>query len=142
MEPKRIDGVLDPFWETGTEGIVWSVYGDRANSPQLSYDKLHTLRDGDRLIIYAPDNETVVFDDFINLVWQPSCEQDPATGVLVERPYQTALGFVVNGVQMGLNPDEWARFFFPREWYGGAAQETPDLWATLYQAPRPTRRWR
>lgn len=119
-----------PHFETGTEGIVWSVYADRrlvTSYEQWSYDKLYSLKNGDRLIIYAPDNKTPVFDDFINLIWPG--QQQP-----------TALGFRVNGVQTGLDPDDWARFFFPLEWYGGSASEVPALWATLYKAPKPIRK--
>lgn len=41
-------GALEPFCETGTEGVVWSVheYG------QAGYDGLNCLNDGDKLTVY------------------------------------------------------------------------------------------
>lgn len=44
-----IFGALEPFCETGTEGVVWSVheYG------KAGYDGLNCLEDGDRLTIYS-----------------------------------------------------------------------------------------
>lgn len=46
---ETIFGALEPFCETGTEGIVWSVseYG------KTGYDGLHTLKDGDSLTVYG-----------------------------------------------------------------------------------------
>lgn len=42
-------GALDPFAETGTEGVIWSVheYGKR------SYDGLNCLENGDKLTVYS-----------------------------------------------------------------------------------------
>jgi hypothetical protein len=138
---ERIDGVLDGFFETGTEGVIWSVYADRTNPEFRSYNKLHRIKDGDRLIVYAPDNKTVVFDEVIDYDthagWRPYPMQTEGLPVYGQ---QVALGFWVHGVQRGMAPDDWARFFFPREWYGGPKADVPDLWATLYHAPRPTRK--
>jgi hypothetical protein len=46
---KVIFGSLEPFSETGTEGIVWSIceYG------KDGYDALHCLKNGDRLTVYS-----------------------------------------------------------------------------------------
>lgn len=138
--PPKIEGILEPHFETGTEGIVWSVYADRrlvTSYEQWSYDKLYSLHDGDRLIVYAPDNKTVVFDDFIDLDWNAGIVHDPGPGG------QEALGFWVHGIQRGFEPDDWARFFFPFEWSDAPSLEVRPLWATLYKAPKPKRApWR
>jgi hypothetical protein len=131
---KPIEGILEPHFETGTEGVIWSVYEDRSNLFYRDYTKLHTLKDGDHLTICAPDNKTVVFKDFIDLDWHAGAVHDPGPGG------QEALGMWVHGIQRGFDPDDWARLFFPREWYGGPAIEVPDLWATLVKAPKPA--WR
>ncbi len=131
--PLKIEGILEPHFETGTEGIVWSVYADRrpeAAHEQWSYNKLHTLRDGDRLVIYAPDNKTVVFEEVICLDWETSIEMDPGPGG------QVALGLWVNGIQKGYDADEWAMFFFPHHWMGNPEEGYRPLWATLYKAPK------
>ena len=46
---KVIFGALEPFCETGTEGVVWSVheYG------KPGYEGLNCLEDGDRLTVYS-----------------------------------------------------------------------------------------
>lgn len=46
---KVIFGAMEPFCETGTEGVIWSVreYG------KSGYDGLVTLKDGDKLTVYA-----------------------------------------------------------------------------------------
>ncbi len=45
---KVIFGALEPFCETGTEGVIWSIseYG------KSGYDGLNVLKDGDRLTVY------------------------------------------------------------------------------------------
>ncbi|MGE4313151.1 MAG: hypothetical protein AB7E85_02615 [Pseudobdellovibrionaceae bacterium] len=44
-----IYGALDPFFETGTEGVIWSVqeFGN------YGYAGLHCLKDGDKLTVYS-----------------------------------------------------------------------------------------
>lgn len=41
-------GSLEPFCETGTEGVIWSVheYG------KAGYEGLHCLKEGDKLVVY------------------------------------------------------------------------------------------
>jgi hypothetical protein len=46
---KVVYGALEPFCETGTEGIVWSVH--EYGVP--SYPGLHCLEDGDELTVYS-----------------------------------------------------------------------------------------
>lgn len=45
---KVIFGALEPFCETGTEGVIWSIseYGKNG------YDGLNVLKDGDKLTVY------------------------------------------------------------------------------------------
>lgn len=46
---KVIYGALDPFCETGTEGVIWAVHEYGVSS----YAGLHTLKDGDELTVYG-----------------------------------------------------------------------------------------
>jgi hypothetical protein len=49
QDGREMFGALEPFCETGTEGIVWSVMEYGRNG----YDALHCLRDGDELTVYS-----------------------------------------------------------------------------------------
>ncbi len=48
-DAKVIYGSLEPFFETGTEGVIWAVheYG------KPGYEGLHYLKDGDKLTAYS-----------------------------------------------------------------------------------------
>jgi hypothetical protein len=46
---KTVHGSLEPFLETGTEGVIWSVQEYGKNG----YDGLHCLQDGDSLEIFS-----------------------------------------------------------------------------------------
>ena len=49
----KISGVLDAFFETGTEGVIWSLYDDKNNG----YDSLHCLENGDYLKVFSESGE-------------------------------------------------------------------------------------
>ena len=51
----KIVGVLEPFFETGTEGTIWSVYEDG----KKGYDGLYIIHTGDHLIIYGEEREII-----------------------------------------------------------------------------------
>lgn len=99
-------GFLDVYCETGSEGFHWIVteFAHRANPYE---DQVH-LKDGDHLTI---------FDDSDAIVWQGQIKYDWEIGY---KPYrrnpkngqQQALGCLVNGIQEGFQPDEWANLFF------------------------------
>lgn len=48
-EPRKrvIHGTLEDFFETGTEGVVWSVSDD----DDIGYPGLHPIKEGDHLTI-------------------------------------------------------------------------------------------
>ena len=51
----KIIGVLEPYFETGTEGTVWSIFEDGKEG----YDGLHMIEEGDHLTIYGENNEVL-----------------------------------------------------------------------------------
>lgn len=60
---KVIYGALEPFFETGTEGVQWSIteYGKKG------YEALHSVGSGDKLTVYNDVTEG-------NIVWQGELE--------------------------------------------------------------------
>lgn len=100
---KVIFGVLEDFFETGTEGVVWSVYDE----DERGYDGLHPIDEGDHLTI---------LDELGHQIWAGTIRCDRKTGW---RPFPLnpndgqpcALGHRVHWTQRGFKPDDWARFF-------------------------------
>lgn len=98
-----ITGVLEDFFETGTEGVVWSVYDE----DERGYDGLHTIAEGDYLTI---------LDQLGRRRWAGQIRCDRQSG-WKEYPLNpgygqpVALGHYVHWTQKGFKPDEWARFF-------------------------------
>jgi hypothetical protein len=119
---KPIEGVLEGYFETGTEGIIWAVYDET----KTGYDDLHVLDDGDELVVLGDDG---------NPIWSGKIRFDYEIGY---RPYpmnpefgqQCARGCWVHGIQDGFQPDDWADLFFRR---GGL----PPYRALLTKGKRP-----
>lgn len=103
----KVSGVLDPFFETGTEGVIWSVYDPRKGG----YDGLNCLKDGDHLTVFEPDGETVRWQGVVKLEYKRRFRPYPANP---QYGQQEVLGFWVHGLQEGLAPTVWAKMFFDR----------------------------
>jgi len=105
---EELTGLLDFFFETGTEGGFWAFQDSRYISPptqefpegQWSYEGLHILKDGDFLTIYSKDNPT-------EIVW---------SGVISLRNYplftEAVFGLWIHADQEGVDRETWARWFF------------------------------
>ena len=88
-----IRGVLDPFFETGTEGVIWSVYEDG----RTGYDGLNCLADGDYLRIFDKEDPTkVVWEGIIDLEWERNYRKYPLNPKYGQ---QEVGGFWVHGIQ-------------------------------------------
>ena len=129
-----IIGVAMGFFETGTEGVRWTVcthYG----APRRRYENIYELRDGDQLTIFEADG-SLVFHSVIDFDWQVNwCphRKNPAYG-------QQAIGPCwVHGVQRGVSPDQWADWFWGHEvLLSSSIRQTlrpHPLSATLLRAP-------
>ena len=97
-------GALEPFFETGCEGIIWSLVEDG----KQGYDGLHEIHEGDHLTVFGENNE-VLFSGEI------SCDRrigwmeyplNPGHG------QPAALGYWIHWTQRGWQPDDWAKLFF------------------------------
>jgi len=99
----RFEGELMDFFETGTEGVIWTLEDDA----HYGYEALQTICEGDHLTILDRVGETV---------WRGIIRCDKKVG---SRPYtmnpqynqQCALGHWVHWIQRGFKPDAWAAFF-------------------------------
>lgn len=98
----EIRGLLEPFFETGTEGIHWSI-----QDPGLpGYDGLTVLREGDALRVLDPAGGTL-WEGNVALEWARNRERGAGGW-----EQQAVLGHWVHGLQRGLDPEIWARMFF------------------------------
>lgn len=100
----EVRGFLFAFFETGTEGVIWSLL----DHGLPGYDSLRPLRDGDELR---------VLDDAGGTWWEGVVRLDRTTGRLPRHPggepvQQAVLGCWVHGLQEGMDPEAWARMFF------------------------------
>jgi hypothetical protein len=142
-----ITGRLEAFFETGTEGVIWSLSDRRLPG----YDGLWPLCNGDHLRIIGAADETL-WEGTIELEyqrnWQPY-QQNPTYG------QQAVFDFWVHGLQVDLDPEQWAQFFFDgyRASLTLGPKQTPrplhpfigpsgEMEARLRAAPHPARLYR
>lgn len=98
-------GVLHGFWETGTEGVQWTLYDEA----KQGYEGLYCLEAGDHLTVYDHDN-SVVWEGIINPEYKTGWQRYPRNP---KHGQQCALGMWVHWNQRGFkNIDKWAEMFF------------------------------
>jgi len=103
-----VHGVLEPFFETGTEGVCWSVYEDG----KTGYEGLHQMGGGEHLRIIGREGETL-FEGYIEPDDKKGWREYPARpGEGYGQP--VALGMWVHWTQAGWEPDDWAQLFLDR----------------------------
>ena len=97
-------GELEAYFETGTEGVMWSLVEDG----KTGYDALVIIEPGDRLTVYGEDGRTPLFDGIVRpdheIGYRPHFE-----GAGHGQP--CALGLWIHWTQKGWQPDDWARLF-------------------------------
>lgn len=103
MSPIR--GVLEPFSETGTEGICWCVW--ETGTPL--YTGLNLLEAGDYLTIFDPIiKNTVLWEGVIELDYTINLIPIPTNP---DHNKQAVDGWWVNGLQTGVDPNVWFAWF-------------------------------
>ena len=101
---KIFQGKLDPFFETGTEGVLWSLYDNDNNG----YKSLHVLKNGDYLKVYN-EQQQVYWEGEIQLEYKRNYRpypQNPKYG------QQEIFGYWIHGLQENIQPEFWAKMFF------------------------------
>jgi hypothetical protein len=107
-KPRKIEGSLFDFFETGTEGVLWAVADDES----FGHDNLHFIEAGDHLSI---------LDQLGYKLWSGviSCDRKAGWCRYPLNPkygQPLALGHWVHWTQKGFEPDEWARYFIRPEY--------------------------
>jgi hypothetical protein len=119
-----ISGVLEAFFETGTEGVIWSLYEDN----KQGYDGLHPLKNGDHLRILG-ENDAVIWEGLIDLEYETGYRSFPNNP---EYGQQECWGFWVHGNQRGFAISDWGELFMC-PWIEGSKYKGP-LRAELVKA--------
>ncbi len=99
-------GTLEPFFETGTEGVVWSL--ETNGIP--GYAGLCCLENGDELLIYD-ESGGVAWQGVVDLEYDRHYRPYPTNP---QYGQQEIRGRWVHGFQRNLEPDVWASAFFSR----------------------------
>lgn len=103
---KIVEGRLEAFYETGTEGVIWSVFEEG----KKSHDGLNILEYGDYLRIYdSPKKEQLIWEGNIFYDWETNWRPYPLNPRYGQ---QEVLGYWVHGIQEGVYPETWGRWFF------------------------------
>lgn len=101
-----IKGKLEPFSETGTEGVVWSLHEDGVDG----YDGLNCLCQGDYLTVYDPKDSTkIVWEGNIDFEYERNYHPFPKNP---QYGQQAIFNIWVNGIQRDVEPDDWGLWFF------------------------------
>lgn len=103
---EKLDGRLEPFAQTATEGIEWTLL----NRVLPGYAGLHALTSGDVLTI---------FDDAGGHLWHGVVDFEYQRRKVLfpqnpEYEQQALLGYWVHGLQSDCEPETWAGWFFDR----------------------------
>lgn len=101
-----INAHLEAYFETGTEGIIWSVQID-----SLGRDGLYLLKNGDELIVYTKDRRAIVWKGIVQLEYKRLYRPYPNNP---QYGQQIINGRWVHGFQDSLQPHVWAKWFFDK----------------------------
>lgn len=109
-EPRTIEGIIFPWVETGTEGVVWSLQESKyisEDGKRWDYSGLNPLQDGDCLTVFNDDG-SVRWEGTIKLEYERNYEPYPMNP---QYGQQAVNGWWVRGLQEGVDPEEWFRMF-------------------------------
>ena len=100
-----LKGVISEFFETGTEGVLWSFCEDG----KKGYNGLHILEAGDYLTIYDK-RKKIIFEGKIKPDFEIGNKRIPHSN----NWQPVALGCWIRWTQKGFKPDDWAKLFFKK----------------------------
>jgi len=103
---KELKGVIEDYFETGCEGIMWTFYEDGKEG----YGGLHNLEAGDHLTI-LDDDGSELFSGIIKPNREIGKQVIPLNP---EYSQPVALGCWIHWTQDGFLPDDWAKLFFKK----------------------------
>ena len=103
MTSTQVHGNLSAYFETGMEGIHWSLI----DPTKKGYDGLHILKDGHHLTIHSKDKKTTLWQGDIKLEY----ERNMSTG---RRKQQCVLNHWIHGLQEDVDPETRASYFFDK----------------------------
>lgn len=104
--PQFLPCFLDPYFETGTEGVIWSA--NLLGAP--GYDALVCLEEGDQLRV-LDDQGRVAWSGVVALEYDRRHRPYPGNP---QYGQQEIKGFWVHGFQSDLPPEVWSEWFFSR----------------------------
>ena len=96
VRPEKIEGELEDFFETGTEGVVWAIQDDE----NFGYDGLHIIEAGDHLAIV----------NGLALVGRDRTIAVGSAGPPLESQIPAARAQPLGALDPEIKPDDWARF--------------------------------
>lgn len=104
-KPQIYTGKLDAFFESGTEGILWSLY----EHGKEGYDALQSIQEGDYLIIYSDETLQTLFTGFIKPDYNINRQPYPLNPTYSQ---PCVLGYWCHWLIKEVPPEVWANYFF------------------------------
>lgn len=101
---EMIKGQLEAYYETGTEGIIWSLV-----EPDKGYEGLNCLKNGDYLIVYQKNSQVIRWEGTVDLEYVRRNRPLPFNP---QYSQQEIFGWWVHGFQNSLDPEVWSKMFF------------------------------
>ena len=96
-------GILIDFFETGCEGLMWTLIQDNMKGWEAMLD----LKEGDHLKVFDAAG-SVLFDDVIKPDWKIGWKEYPLNP---GHGQPCAQGYWIHWTQSGWQPDAWATLF-------------------------------
>lgn len=107
MLRNTVIGTLIGFFESGSDGVLWSIYDNNSTG----YESLNILKDGDYLFV-EDGNKGIEWEGYIKLEYIRFATLRGGANNMLPYFQQQVAGYWVHGLQDGVDPEVWARWFF------------------------------